>query len=325
MAGAPNYYEILGVSKDATADEIKSAFRKKARQYHPDVNKEPGAEEKFKNLSEAYDILSDPEKRKTYDAYESGIPGGSYRGQDGQVHTWTSGGNWSDIFDVLFRRNKGEQKGGKAAQADAYGTDFGDIFDDMFWSSMGGQAGTTGQASPFGGMPYDAPTSDGLDMEAVLSVPISILLQGGSRRVSVEDKTVDVKIRKGTRPGTKMRLRGMGGNRGGQTGDLYVTLEADVPNNIKLDGDDIHCDVNIPFQIAVLGGPMAVTLPDGAKIRINVPQGTSSGRRFSIKGHGFTSESRCFLHSKVVVPSRLSDSFLEKFRALCTEEGLPLK
>lgn len=314
MAEAPNYYEILGVPKTATTDEIKAAFRKKARKYHPDVNKEPGAEEKFKNISEAYDILSDPEKRKTYDAYESGVPSGSYRSQDGQVHTWTSSGAWSDLIDMFtsFRR-KGDQRGG------AYGTDFGELFDDMFWASAGGYPGTSAQ-NPFGGASYESP--DNPDMEATLSVPISVLLQGGSRRVSVEDKTVDVKIRRGTRPGTKMRLRGMGGNYGNQTGDLYVTIEADIPNNVTLDGDDIHCDVNIPFQMAVLGGPMNVALPDGAKIRINVPQGTSSGRRFSIKGHGFTPESRCFLHSRVVIPPNLSESFIEKFRNLCAEEKM---
>lgn len=319
MAGAPNYYEILGVSKNATADEIKQAFRKNARKYHPDVNKEPGAEEKFKALSEAYDILSDPEKRKTYDAYESGIPSGSYRGQDGQVHTWTSSGAWSDLIDMFtsFRSRNGSHKG--TATSSEYVTDFGDLFDDMFWSTAGGS--DHGAQMPFGSQ-YDVP--DGLDMEATLAVPISILLQGGSRRVSVEDKTVDVKIKRGTRPGTKMRLRGMGGNNGAQIGDLYVTIVADIPNNVTLDGDDIHCDVNIPFHLAVLGGAMTVSLPDGAKIRINVPQGTSSGRRFSVKGHGFTPESRCFLHAKVTVPSNLSKSFLDKFRNLCDEEGMRL-
>lgn len=323
MAGAPNYYEILGVPKTATADEIKKAFRTKARKYHPDVNKEPGAEEKFKALSEAYDILSDPEKRKTYDAYESGVPSGSYRGQDGQVHTWTSSGTWADLVNMFttFRGRKGGQRG--TAADNPYMTDFGDIFDDMFWATAGPGPQPTGSDarahSPFG-FQYDMP--DSLDMEATLAVPINILLQGGARRVSVEDKTVDVKIKRGTRPGTKMRLRGMGGNNGSQTGDLYVTIEADIPNNMTLDGDDIHCDVNIPFHLAVLGGPMTVPLPDGSKIRINVPQGTSNGRRFSIKGHGFTPESRCFLHSKIVIPPNLSDTFMRKFQALCDEEGL---
>lgn len=315
MAEAPNYYDILGVSKNASADEIKAAFRKNARKYHPDVNKEPGAEAKFKSLSEAYDILSDPEKRKTYDAYAAGMPNGSYRGQDGKVHTWTSSGAWSDFMDMFTSfRSRGKGNQGASATDGKYGSDFGSIFDETFWATQNGQ-------NPFG-VQYDTP--DNLDMEATLSVPISVLLQGGSRRVSVEDKTVDVRIKRGTRPGTKMRLRGMGGTNGTQTGDLYVTIEVDVPNNMTVDGDDIHCDVNIPFQMAVLGGSMIVTLPDGGKIKINIPQGTSGGRRFSIKGHGFTPESRCFLHSKIVVPQHLSEQFTDRFRKLCAEENLPL-
>ena len=317
MPGAPNYYQILGVSKDASTDEIKKAFRSKARKYHPDVNKEPGAEEKFKELSEAYDILSDTEKRKTYDAYESGIPSGSYTGQDGTVHSWTSNGTWADLVDMFGDAFRARKSGSK--NASYYQEDFGSLFDDMFWASSQttGAYGATG--NPFGSQ-YDAP--DTLDMEATLSVPLDVLLQGGSRRVSVEDKTVDVKIKRGTRPGTKMRLKGMGGNRNLKTGDLYVTIEADIPSNVTIDGDNIHCDVNVPFQIAVLGGAMTVSLPDGAKIRINVPQGTSSGRRFSVKGHGFTPESHCFLHARIVVPAHLPESFIQKFRALCTEEKL---
>lgn len=324
MPGAPNYYQILGVSKNASADEIKKAFRNKARKYHPDINKTAGAEEKFKEISEAYDILGDPEKRKTYDAYESGMPSGSYTGQDGKVHTWSSSGAWSDLMDMFGGAFKSRKGGAQGSSAYAYQGDIEDLLDDMFWPS--GTQGAGSGSNPFasyGGAPYTQyGTPDSLDMEATLAVPLSVLLQGGSRRVSVEDKTVDVKIKKGTRPGTKMRLKGMGGNGSTQAGDLYVTLEADVPNNVTIDGDDIHCDVNIPFQIAVLGGAMTVSLPDGSKIRINVPQGTSSGRRFSIKGHGFTPESRCFLHSKVVVPAHLSESFINKFRALCIEEKL---
>lgn len=317
MPGAPNYYQILGVSRDASADEIKKAFRSKARKYHPDVNKEPGAEERFKELSEAYDILSDAEKRKTYDAYEAGIPGGSYTSQDGKVHSWTSNGTWADLVDMFGDAFRARKNGTKSSSH--YQEDFGSLFDDMFWASPGatGPYGTAG--NPFATQ-YDA--SDNLDMEATLSVPLDVLLQGGTRRVSVEDKTVDVKIRKGTRPGTKMRLKGMGGSRSSKTGDLYVTIEADIPDSVTIDGDDIHCDVSVPFQIAVLGGAMTVSLPDGARIRINVPQGTSSGRRFSVKGHGFTPESRCLLHAKVVVPAHLSESFIRKFRALCTEEKI---
>lgn len=319
MPSAPNYYSILGVSKDASQDDIKKAFRNQARKYHPDVNKEPGAEEKFKEISEAYEVLGDAEKRKTYDMYESGAPGGTYTGHDGQVHTWTASGSWSDFLSDMFGGafNKNRKAGG-ATDPSSY-ADIGGIFDEMFWNT--GNMGT-GTQNPFDGMYGGAAAAESLDMEASLLVPLSVLLQGGSRRVSVDDKTVDVKIKKGTRPGTKMRLKGMGRDAGTRIGDLYVTIEADVSGNVTIDGDDIHCDVNIPFQVAVLGGAMTVTLPDGSRVRINVPQGTSSGRRFSINGHGFTTDSRCFLHSRVVVPAHLPESFLEKFKALCEAEGV---
>lgn len=320
MPGAPDYYKILGVPKGASEDEIKKAFRQKARKLHPDVNKQPGAEAKFKELSEAYDVLSDSEKRRTYDAYEAGTPQGSYKGSDGQVHTWSASGAWSDFLDMFGgfgatkpRGRRGEAGSRQTFDADGVAYSFNEFMRNDFGDYEYGQAPFSDHYDATMGMP---------DMEANLSVPLSVLLRGGTRRVSVEDRTVDVSIRKGTRPGTKMRLRGMGASNGSQTGDLYVTINADVPAGVTIDGDDIHCDVSIPFNLAVLGGPFEVALPDGARVRIVIPQGTSSGRTFSIKGHGFTSESRCLLHAKVVVPQGLSQSFLRKFRELCASEGI---
>lgn len=324
MAAAPDYYKTLGVNKRASADDIKQAFRKLARKFHPDVNKEPGAEERFKEISEAYEVLGDPEKRKAYDSYGAGSPTGTYRGNDGQTYAWSASGAWQDILNMFRAR-----KGGGASQSTVPLDDLGieDLFDDMFSGATRTGGGTYrghSDSDPFGDASY-ARSTENLDMEATLTVPLSVMMQGGTRRVSVDDKTVDVRIRKGTRPRQRMRLRRMGRQgSGGQVGDLYVTIDADIPAGVTLDGDDVHCNVDIPFQIAVLGGQMTFELPDDAKIRVTVPAGTSSGRRFSVRGHGLSDEGRCLLHAQVSVPSHLSRDFLSKFKKLCQDERLPV-
>lgn len=322
MAAAPDYYKVLGVNRTATPDEIKQAFRKLARKFHPDVNKEPGAEERFKEISEAYEVLGDAEKRRTYDAYGSGSQSGTYHSGDGQSYSWSSGGAWQDILN-MFRSRKGGRGTAQQPIDDAFGFDdmFGSVFA-TYGDGFSGDYRTSGNATAGWGTDSSYRVEN-LDMEATLQVPLSVMLQGGSRRVSVDDKTVDVQIKKGTRPGQKMRLRGMGSyGQNGDRGDLYVTIEADIPDGMRLDGDDIHCDVDVPFQTAILGGQMTFVLPDGAKIRVNVPAGTTSGRRFSVRGHGFAEDSRCLLHTRVQIPEGLSDSFLREFKALCAKEGL---
>ena len=325
MAAAPDYYKTLGVGKKASADDIKQAFRKLARKFHPDVNKEHGAEERFKEISEAYEVISDPEKRKAYDSYGSGSPTGTYRGNDGQTYAWSASGAWQDILN-MFRTKKGGGATQSTVPLDDLGID--DLFDDMFSGSAGtGRGGTyynNVSSDPFSGASHTR-SAENLDMEATLTVPLSVMMQGGTRRVSVDDKTVDVHIRKGMRPGQKMRLKNMGRQgSGGQVGDLYVTVDADIPAGVTLDGDDVHCNVDIPFQIAILGGQMTFELPDDAKIRVTVPAGTSSGRRFSVRGHGFSNEGRCLLHAQVSVPSHLSRDFLLQFKKLCQDERLPV-
>lgn len=324
MASAPDYYKTLGIGKKASADEIKQAFRKLARKFHPDVNKDPGAEERFKEISEAYEVLGDPEKRKAYDSYGAGTPAGTYRGNDGQTYSWSASGAWQDILN-MFRTRKGGGASATTVPLDDLGID--DLFNDMFY----GEAATAGAGyrhaagtDPFARAAYAQP-QEHLDMEATLTVPLAVMLQGGTRRVSVDDKTVDVRIRKGTRPRQRMRLRNMGRQgANGQVGDLYVTIEADIPAGVTLDGDDVHCNVDIPFQVAVLGGQMTFALPDESKIRVSVPAGTSSGRRFSVRGHGLSEGGRCLLHAQVSVPNELSEGFLTKFRKLCDDEGLPV-
>lgn len=317
----PDYYETLGVPRDATQAQIRKAFLQLARKWHPDLNKEPGAEERFKGINEAYEVLGDEEKRKAYDAYGSGARGGTWQGADGQPYQWSATSTWEDIMN-LFRNRRGAQGGQQAASQD-----FGDIFDDVFFSNLGTEPGGSSFNAAFNrnGQAAGGQWDRGaLDMEATLPVPLSILLSGGTRRVSVDDVTVNVKINKGTRPGTELRLRGMGRERNGIKGDLYVTLDADVPAGTYIDGNDIHSDITIPFQTALLGGEMVMPLPDGTHIKVQVPPGTSTGKRFSVRGHGFDGDSRCLLHTKVSVPQAVSQSFRDGLRKLCEDEGLSI-
>jgi curved DNA-binding protein len=272
-----DYYETLGVSKSSTPDDIKSAFRKLARKHHPDLAKDKkAAEEKFKEINEAYEVLSDPEKRKKYDEYGSNWqqagpggypppPGGGRGGGFGGFGGGTSSGDGSEFHFG--------------------GTGYSDFFEQFFGTRRGRGYG--------GGVDFEETPQRGRDIEADILVTIDEVLAGATRQISfrkgnsVQVHTYTVKIPKGVREGQRIRLAGQGGEGGGrgESGDLYLRVKLQQHPDFRFEGSDIHHEVEVPAWKAVLGGELTIPTPDG-RAKIKLPAGTQNGRRFRIPGRG---------------------------------------
>jgi curved DNA-binding protein len=242
-------YEILGVARDASADDVRSAYRRLARQYHPDVNKEPGAEDRFKEVAEAYETLRDPERRAEYDS------GGRTRGGRTAGGAPPRGG----FDDVGFD-----------------GVGFGDIFGDFFGGRRRGR-------SPFDDLPMR-----GSDQEAVLELSLEEAATGGQRSVALADgREYDVNVPRGVRDGQLIRLAGEGGpgTGGAPDGDLLLRVRIRPHPRFRVDGSDLYGDLPVTPSEAALGDSIEIhTLSGTATVR--VPRGTSSGRKLRLKGEG---------------------------------------
>ena len=267
-----DYYETLGVSKTATDDEIRSAFRKLARKYHPDVAKDKkAAEEKFKEINEAYEVLGDPEKRKKYDQLGADWnrpggfqppPGWQWEGQQpgGGFHQW--GGD------------------GGGVQFEFGGTGFSDFFEAFFGGGRG--------RSAFGGFGGRAATAErGADVEADIMVTLEEALHGSTRTVSLRRagsnkvENYQVKIPRGVHEGQRIRLRGQGeaGVRGGKSGDLFLRVRLARHPDFSVEGSDLIHEVKIEPWRAVLGSELVVPTLEG-NVRLKIPPGTQGGQRF---------------------------------------------
>jgi curved DNA-binding protein len=266
-----DYYATLGVAKTASQDDIRKAFRKLARQYHPDVAKDKkNAESKFKEINEAYEVLSDPEKRKRYDELGADWEHGPQRSHPG----WGRGGGGGGFG--------GFENGGGFS-----GTGFSDFFEQFF----GGAAGRGGaQGFPgFGGQQHAA---RGSDIEADLLVTIEEALHGAKKKISFrrdgksDVETYEVRIPKGVREGQKIRLAGQGeAGRRGQAGDLYLIVRFEKHPDYTVDGSDLIYDLEVPVWQAVLGDNVSVPTPDGS-VRLKIPDCSQPGKKFRIKGRG---------------------------------------
>jgi curved DNA-binding protein len=326
MAGAKkDYYELLGVKKDASTDDIKKAFRKAARKHHPDAG---GSEETFKQVNEAYEVLSDKEKRSQYDQF------GQYFGPNGPGPGYGSyGGSTSSGGANPFAGGAWPGAGGGSYQQAEFNVgDLGDLFGSMFSGGAGGNRGAAG-GSPFGGFGgRRRGPQPGQDLQLDLTVTFEESLQGASRRVQTgQGKEFTVNIPPGVADGGKLRFKGKGGlspEQGGARGDLYVVTHIAPHEFYGRDKSDVTLDLPLSLTEAALGASVTVPMPDGGKAKLKIPAGTQNGKVFRMKGKGapkLKGRGNGDLRVKVqlVVPKRITArqrQLLEEFQA--TESDL---
>jgi curved DNA-binding protein len=310
-----DYYETLGVSKTAAADEIKSAFRKLARQHHPDMAKpkeKAAAEEKFKQINEAYEVLSDPEKRAKYDQLGAdwNQPGGFQPPPD-----WGRGGAGGGGF----RRQAGGNGGG--VEFEFGGTGFSDFFEAFF----GGGRGESAFGGGFGRRPATA--ERGQDVEADIMVTLEEALSGSRRQVSLrrhnsdKTETYQVKIPRGVHEGQRIRLAGQGeaGARGGKSGDLFLRVRLARHPDFSVEGNDLVYEAPLAPWQAVLGTELEVPTLEGDR-RLKIPPGTQSGRRFRLRERGLPtangSRGNLYITVQIAVPTELMPAERELWEKL---------
>ncbi|HEV7526824.1 MAG TPA: DnaJ C-terminal domain-containing protein [Acidimicrobiia bacterium] len=305
MAAARDFYEALGVARDAKPEEIQRAYRKLARQHHPDVNKAPEAEERFKEISEAYDVLSDPETRRRYDAF-----GADFRRvpDDVDPDTWRqarsqSGASGTRDFDF--------QTGGFDDGFEGFGAAFD--FDDLLGGMFSGRARR--RSSTFAGA----------DQEAEVTLTVDEAFHGGRRSISLSGpsgaRTLDVDIPAGVTNGQRIRLKGQGGrgSGGGAPGDLYLLVRIAPDARYRVEGRDLAVDLLLTPWEAALGATVPVETPNGeAKVRVR--PGTSSGKRLRLRGRGLPNPrgkaGDLFAEVRIMVPSSPTDAERELFEQL---------
>jgi curved DNA-binding protein len=306
-----DYYESLGVSRDASPDEIQRAYRKLARTYHPDVNKDPGAEDRFKEISEAYDVISNPELRRKYDAF-----GHDFRqvpeGVDPQTWARARAGAGAGRAGA-GRSGPGRAGAGPGRQGDEWftmdgGVDIDDLFGDLFRSrqrSWGPIAGA--------------------DQEAELTLTVEEAFRGGKRTITLAgpdgDRSYDVNIPPGVTDGQRIRLAGQGGHGTdqGKSGDLYLVVRLAPHPRFRLEGRNIIVELLLAPWEAALGANVAVDTP-GGEGKLKVPAGTSSGRRLRLRGRGMPNPrgepGDLFAEARIMVPATLTDDERRLFAEL---------
>jgi curved DNA-binding protein len=281
-----DYYEILGVSKTASIDEIKQAFRRLARKYHPDVN--PGnkqAEARFKEVSEAYEVLSDSDKRQKYDQFGQywkqvgeGFPSGGV-GVDMGGFDFSQYSNFDDFINELLGRfsSTGANSGRNGRQTYTYRT------------STGGPTGFGGFSGfdDFAGFDNSSGTGTA-DTEAGITLSLAEAFQGVQKRLSIGKETIDVRIPPGAKPGVRVRVRGKGQMNPytQQRGDLYLKIDIQPHTFFQFEGDNLVCEVPVTPDEAVLGASIEVPTPDG-KVNLNIPAGIRSGQSLRLRGKGW--------------------------------------
>jgi curved DNA-binding protein len=291
---ASDYYEALGVSRDATTEQIQQAYRKLARKHHPDVNKDPGAEDRFKEINEAYHVLSDPDTRKRYDRF-----GADFR-------------RIPEDFDEQVRAGAGP-----AGSRVRFGPDFGgfgdqgginveDLFGDLF--------GRRGGVGPI----------PGADQEAGLELTLEEAYRGGRQHITLDHRSYNVNIPAGVLEGQRIRLAGEGGQPSGDAppGDLYLVVHIRPHPRFRLDGRDISTDLRVSPWEAALGVTVAVATPTG-EAKVKVPAGSSTGRRLRLRGQGMPNArgpaGDLYAEIKIVLPPKPTARQRELFEQLAAE------
>ncbi|MDX1662210.1 MAG: J domain-containing protein [Candidatus Promineifilaceae bacterium] len=316
-----DYYEILGIDRTASQDEIRKAYRKLARKYHPDVN--PGdavAEERFKELNEAYEVLSDPEKREKYDKF--GAQWRQYERMGGQPQDF----NWGQ-----WQAQPGAGTGYRTVSPEEFEQMFGGGgaggFSDFFETLFGAQRAPGGFRGDFGGRggrQYQARPRAGRDIEHEVQVTLDEAFHGTTRSLQYEGgRQIQARIPRGVRTGSRIRLRGQGqpGVAGAEAGDLFLVVDVLPHPQFTREEDDLHVTVPVDLYTAMLGGSVTVPSLD-RQVRLNVPPETDNGRVFRLGGLGMPSlrdpEQRGDLYATVEVklPDDLSEREKELFEEL---------
>lgn len=263
-------YETLGVSKSASADEIKKAYRRLARKYHPDINKDPGAEEKFKEINAAYEILNDEKKRAQYDQYGDSMFGGQ------NFHDFARGSaNMGDLNEIL--RN---------------------IFSGGF--SSGGFSGFSSQGfGDFAGLD--------LDITAKINIPFDIAVTGGEHRININSENIKIKIPAGINEAEKLRVKNKGKSAMGQTGDLILSVHISPSDEYERDGDDLIKDALIPLKTMLFGGKFNVSTFK-KDVTIKIAPNSKTGTKIRLKGYGVQNRKSgiygdLYLKTRVLLPN----------------------
>lgn len=300
-----DYYSMLGVARDATADDIKKAFRKLARRYHPDVSKEANAEARMKEVNEAYAVLSDPEKRAAYDQLGQGYqPGQEFR----PPPDWDAGFEFS---------------GRGFSQAEA--ADFSEFFAELF-GRMGAGGRARGHAFHARGEDHHAKVL--LDLEdafrgATRQISLRVPRLDADGRVIVDTRTLNVQIPKGIREGQMIRLAGQGapGLGEGKPGDLLLEVHFRPHPRFRVDGRDLYITLPVTPWEAALGAVIPVALPDGGQLKVRIPEGAQSGRQLRVRGKGIPDDppGDLLLNIQVVVPPATGPRARELYETMARE------
>lgn len=307
-----DYYQVLGVNKNASQEEIKKAYRKLARKYHPDVN--PGnkaAEERFKEVNEAHEVLSDPQKRQKYDRF----------GAQWQQYE-RAGGRPEDFDWSPWRTRGGQTYRGTLTQEELeqmFGGGLGG-FSEFFETLFGGLGRRTGG---MGGQTRTASSGRGRDIEHPVQIPLEDAYRGSTLNLQWEDgRRIEAKVPPGVRTGSKLRLSGQGQPDGrGQAGDLYLKIEVTPHPLFSREGDDLNVSLPVDLYTALLGGKVSVPTLD-RPVELTIPPETANGRVFRLRGLGMPNlrkpEQRGNLYVTVLVqlPKRLSEQERELFQKL---------
>lgn len=322
-----DYYEILGIPRDAAQEQIQSAYRKLARKYHPDINKDKDAEDKFKKISEAYEVLKDPEKRKKYDMlganWKTGDdftpPPGWEQWQTGSRHRTDPHSGFDFGFDF-------------GDMGTSFGSGFSDFFESLFGDAFQGFRTTRSTHNGAGGGFHSS--ARGQDQEAELTITLEEAYTGtkknitlsysevdGAGRIKQKSKTLDVTIPSGITDGKRLRLSGQGSKGGtkGAAGDLYLRIHIAPHHNFRVKGADIEIDTPITPWEAALGAEITVPLVQGSA-KLKLQPGIQSGQRLRIKGKGLkknkNQQGDLYTVVKIVVPKDLSSEERELFSKL---------
>ena len=258
-----DYYRIMGVERDATEKDIKQAFRTLARQYHPDVNPDSSAENRFKEINEAYTVLSDPEKRRRYDEL-----GSSYQNWE-RSGKRSNGFDWSSWTQSSRSRVETDQSSGR--------------FSDFFNSIFGAENPRRTQTEPYA----NKSPIRGADQEMDLAVSLEEAYAGATKHVGRGNRSFTAHVPPGVQTGTRIRFpeQGERGFAGGAPGDLYITITVSDHPKFERRGDDLHTEIDVPLYTAVLGGEVRVPMLN-TDVRLRVPANTQSGQTIRLKGRG---------------------------------------